>query len=370
MISALHLANFKAFSAPPARMPIRPITLVFGPNSGGKSSLIHGLVLGHDALFRKRFDIKRTKLGGNSIDLGGFRQYVHRRALDRLVTWGAEIEVPEGQENLLGVTRFVVLASFGLQLPDKRQQRAKPVLHTYEVKIGDERLLKMTRRGHGRLQLDEITPLFSSYLSKLREFLEPQNIDASTYQATLEEFTFPADGLSPRLIRETNIASDVEPTVATDKELISALLLGSEALYQYLADALNKLSYLGPLRSLPPRHLAFTTGDPIHGSAGGGRAWDRMRTSKALRDAVNAWLGNEDRLQTRYRLERRQFIAPETARHDIAAGLEKIRKKLFEAEAVEGDEGDEGEDEKELPEFVHRERWDRDEFNALSLIHI
>jgi predicted ATPase len=48
MLTALRLGNFKAF-ADTQNIPIRPITLIFGPNSAGKSSIIHGLVLAHEA---------------------------------------------------------------------------------------------------------------------------------------------------------------------------------------------------------------------------------------------------------------------------------------------------------------------------------
>lgn len=43
MLTALHLGNFKAFGRT-QRLPLKPLTLVFGANSSGKSSLIHGLV--------------------------------------------------------------------------------------------------------------------------------------------------------------------------------------------------------------------------------------------------------------------------------------------------------------------------------------
>src|SRR5580765_5591674 len=40
----LALGNFKAF-AETQNVPIRPLTLVFGANSSGKSSVLHGLLL-------------------------------------------------------------------------------------------------------------------------------------------------------------------------------------------------------------------------------------------------------------------------------------------------------------------------------------
>ena len=70
MLTALQLANFKAFAAP-QRIPVRPLTLIFGPNSAGKSSIIHGLVFGRQAQDTGDLDIYRTTVGGEAVDLAG-----------------------------------------------------------------------------------------------------------------------------------------------------------------------------------------------------------------------------------------------------------------------------------------------------------
>ena len=87
MITSLRLGNFKAF-AEAQNIPIKPITLIFGANSAGKSSIIHSLALAHEAMRTGELDLFRTDLGGSSIDLGGFRQYIHRRQANRRMEWG------------------------------------------------------------------------------------------------------------------------------------------------------------------------------------------------------------------------------------------------------------------------------------------
>ena len=78
-LKALSVGNFKAF-AETQRIPLKPITLIFGPNSAGKSSFLHSLVLAHEAQFSRgkrslsRLDVHHTEIGGTAIDLGGFRQ--------------------------------------------------------------------------------------------------------------------------------------------------------------------------------------------------------------------------------------------------------------------------------------------------------
>jgi len=78
MITSLHLGNFKTF-AETQHIPIRPLTLIFGANSAGKSSILHSLILAHEATTKGNLDVFKTQVGGDSIDLGGFRQYIHRR---------------------------------------------------------------------------------------------------------------------------------------------------------------------------------------------------------------------------------------------------------------------------------------------------
>jgi AAA15 family ATPase/GTPase len=60
MLTALRLGNFKAF-ADTQRLPIRPLTLIFGANSSGKSRLIHGLLLARHAMETGELDIHRTR---------------------------------------------------------------------------------------------------------------------------------------------------------------------------------------------------------------------------------------------------------------------------------------------------------------------
>ena len=86
MISGMKIGNFKAFSET-QHIPIRPLTLIFGPNSSGKSSLIHSLILAHQGMKKGDLDIHRTEIGGESVDLGGFKQYIFKRDANRLVDW-------------------------------------------------------------------------------------------------------------------------------------------------------------------------------------------------------------------------------------------------------------------------------------------
>lgn len=166
-IQAFRVGNFKAF-ADTQRIPIKPITLIFGPNSAGKSSFIHSLALAHEALSERAqasgspFDIHHTKIGGSAIDLGGFRQYVHRGQLNKHVEWGIDLELsegdltsgasPEGEEGKrLGELRNLsIKLAIGIDLDDQDRPApgAHPELKSVEIVADGIELVRMSQRPH------------------------------------------------------------------------------------------------------------------------------------------------------------------------------------------------------------------------------
>ena len=92
LINSLSLKNFKGFSEE-VRIELRPITLLFGANSAGKSSVLQALQLVREILERGDANVDRTRQGGDTIDLGGFRNYEHKRDLSHEVTIRVEMEL-------------------------------------------------------------------------------------------------------------------------------------------------------------------------------------------------------------------------------------------------------------------------------------
>jgi hypothetical protein len=76
-----------------------------------------------------------------------------------------------------------------------------------------------------------------------------------------------------------------------------------------IQEELSRLQYLGPLRSYPPRYLAFSQHHDPNWHAGGGYAWDVIRRNAEVRKKVNAWLSAPNRLQTPYELLLRPLFA-------------------------------------------------------------
>lgn len=81
LLTSVELTNFKAFGST-ARVPLAPLTLVYGANSSGKSSVIQSLLL-----LKQSLSSARLVTQGSVLNSGSFRGVVHGKAA-RPVTIG------------------------------------------------------------------------------------------------------------------------------------------------------------------------------------------------------------------------------------------------------------------------------------------
>ena len=82
MIQEIQLSNFKAF-ADTVTIPIRPITLIFGPNSSGKSSFLHALLMLKQTIEESVSDKQTLLPKGIRVDLGNYREFIHNHEESR-----------------------------------------------------------------------------------------------------------------------------------------------------------------------------------------------------------------------------------------------------------------------------------------------
>lgn len=77
MITGITIENFKGIRDR-VKLDFRPITLLFGANSAGKSTILHALHYAREVFERHNLDADETIAGGKYIDLGGYKRLVHR----------------------------------------------------------------------------------------------------------------------------------------------------------------------------------------------------------------------------------------------------------------------------------------------------
>ena len=95
MITEIGIENFKAFGKM-QRMPIKPITLLYGPNSAGKSSLLKAILM-----FKQTLDEGKSKKGaliprGQLLDAGTYRDFINGHDEEKEFGFSITMDPSEG----------------------------------------------------------------------------------------------------------------------------------------------------------------------------------------------------------------------------------------------------------------------------------
>ena len=223
-LTAIELENFKGIGER-VRIELKPITLLFGANSAGKSTILQALQYVREVLERRNANPDRTLYGGDFVDLGGFRNLVHGRQLSRRITvkfdlalnsatlpdlmpesfedWQADLSgdpdsVWEFYETLQETRNLATLVSICLEVSWNSLRQAA-VVTGYEAGVNGEWLAKITATEDGRdvsIRLNKLNPIFlrtypqaekesiNSELDGLGDWVAPGDINAP---ATSEE---------------------------------------------------------------------------------------------------------------------------------------------------------------------------------------
>jgi hypothetical protein len=362
MITRFTLGNFKAFGEA-QEMPIRPITLIFGPNSGGKSSIIHGLLLGRRIVETGELDLHQATFEDQVLDLGGFSQYVHQHDLDRHVRWGVETRPNAGASAQEAIAVNIEIAD--CRDPGAPNDLPNITVSSCEVSPEQRCLVCLKRQTNGTLgpeYVDLQHPLFANlalpepcggeslsdaiirthgseeqFLTALSEKLAMTSLHAGTLTASLASkpkglatllggLLFGPVGLllAPAVAAAISGATGTNKSEASGTEfepltyVIEVLQATVANTLQFVLADMLKVQYLGPLRSYPSRNTAVRGERAASWLSDGQHAWDALRNDPSVRAAVNDWLGSSDRLDTPYRLETRRLVDLQTVVNAIS----------------------------------------------------
>jgi ABC-type ATPase involved in cell division len=110
-ITAITIENFKGIHEP-ITIEFKPITLLFGPNSSGKSTVLQALHYAREIFERGNIDPDFTALGGTSLNLGGFVSLVHNRDLNLPISlrFNFDVENIDLSDFLPKTTEFVEIS--------------------------------------------------------------------------------------------------------------------------------------------------------------------------------------------------------------------------------------------------------------------
>ena len=125
MLREYRLTNFKAFGET-VTIPIRPLTLIFGANSSGKSSIFQPLLLLKQTLEEAKNPNTALLPKGSLVDLGTYRDFVHRHETERDFGVGARFDLEradaERADALPESVQKIVESDKGNLLPELAQK--------------------------------------------------------------------------------------------------------------------------------------------------------------------------------------------------------------------------------------------------------
>ncbi len=354
------VANFKSFGSRPNEIPLRPITLVFGPNSAGKSSLLQALMYLEDILENGELDVIAPRAGRGKVDLGGFKQILHRRSgLQHLVlglTYPPDI-IPMPDRNWWPMERgFSINLTLG-PLSHGGDLGTKGV----SLEIDGQELLRASRVEEGPMKIDLFDfahPVMSNLLATLgagrMSDSDDDELGVDWDELHLEDiveyfnftvlrgaFELTTDDLLPRALNSKFIP-DVTETPDKDSHIRMTLFVEAwqshielflqdtlpgafkslfSAFKGYSRSSLSSIRHVPPLRDLPPRVFDLNQHpDPL---------WRRIANQPELRARINGWLG-AGFMKTRYELQVREYAPIDEITSRVPEALDSQMMRVFQ----------------------------------------
>lgn len=341
LLKAITLKNFKGIREP-IRIEAKPVTLLFGPNSAGKSTIVQALHYAHEILERENVDPDRTLQGGEAVELGGFNSLVHGHDLNREISLKFEldlesIELPgyrlsyvtgsSDMEKLFDIEHRIKTADLELVI-GWSQLLEKPLLKECNVAINGEPLGALICSEDGRRV--ELNGFYTNHPIFWPEG-ETENEEEGTIPLGDLEFAV-MDLIRDQYFYEgawLNIELDEQRTplprwglplrfsefvwhekadqrdIREFTERVSSLIVGP---FELLRKALKSFLYLGPLRDVPPRNFSPMRSPVESRWAQGLAAWDLLaQEGSPLVSKVNNWLENDTQFGSGYRLSAKKY---------------------------------------------------------------
>jgi hypothetical protein len=332
IISAITIENFKSIKDP-VRIELKPITLLYGANSVGKSTIIQALHYAREIIRNPWVDVDRTETGGDTLKLGGFQNLVYNHDLEKSIRLKFELNLPEFLNYDLFEDTANIIEDQLKEYPEaincvkkyyeeqvKKenfpwvelvvQQNSSdelPYVSSTAIGFGEDEFIFLSADSGNNMEIElDINPNHPLYsiatidVEKI-DSLFFTNVTSPSYNADGKESAYVAfsQGRLPRVninfhdngksVKENNDEHQREIVNKFESLLNAVWLAHTNALEEDLAD----FRYVGPLRAVPDANFKpLTRNDPSRW-ANGLAAWDSLSEGSWDIEIVNEWLSDK-----------------------------------------------------------------------------
>ena len=294
-ITSLTVGGFKGIKNK-ATIPLAPITLFFGANSTGKSTVLHALLYLYEVLARRNFDAQYSSIAGESLYFGGFQNIVHGKDPDGAITLGATLDFRDGAadiwddylsdsdrwllESHLGFTpdSDADVVSFELDIKwDHTKTRA--YISRYECKSQGIEYFKTTAQaGRPDCQITHYQPLLHW---EVDESFKVENLFDS---GQWEDVSINGQNALPDIYKRLDLSNaPIDWSDTFEDQSIAAQLFAEASLSQaafaplkILVKKLEDLLHIGPLRIVPTRATVLNKNTNTQRWYDGTAGWEKF----------------------------------------------------------------------------------------------
>ncbi len=306
-LKSLTLGGFKGIQTT-AHLPLAPVTLLFGANSTGKSTILHGLLYLYEILINKNLSPEYSEVTGRKIWLGGFENLVHGKNKEGVITVGAEIELddidfgnyfldPDQEEYLcetVGYSGELFMTSWRFTVEIIWDQfKDQPFVQLFETYSDGELVSRIRHKSGTPSPVMTYLKMLESWLSEIGPIddkaisaaIDLSNMELSGKSA-LPHFTQPLSFDSPPWQWEDVSSAEPDDAQACLENAASSVIVGPG---QDLCDLIRNLLHIGPIRVIPDDSFILERKQRSERWVDGSAAWDAFAFgSDQFRENVNS----------------------------------------------------------------------------------
>jgi predicted ATPase len=321
LITKLVLGNFQGFG-PNAWIPLSNVSLIFGPNSSGKSSVFRALRVIAQSLNQKKVPgrFASFEFSGELVDLGGFENTVNGQDSSKSISLGVQLSQSDSHIEILGIEWEIESTSrpSGISIDGVYSlNESKTEFKTFKIQFEltmDETLQEVwTLSEKSRSVYKKMHLTFSRFEKTLNRAAQQENEMApllrslfrpSSTPGMVMEMTYDAKPATVGIWRERLrgkastaqvarfstdrlVPTEINESYSSGVSILAPSLQHAlDVFYARLSESLERLHYVGPLRPVP---------DKLVGSLGYASSEEASLTNKLaqnseLREAVSKHL--------------------------------------------------------------------------------
>jgi hypothetical protein len=335
ILKSLTLKNFKSIGEEPQTVNFAPITLLFGPNSAGKSTIMKSLLYLHELISTGNANpSKLSRLKDR--DIGGFINLINNHDLEKEMVIKFDFLFnesfgPSAFENLyldespdfVLYTPFHGVNSFSVSFHIRWSFLLNaPLIVKYSVSFKDMVVAEISNSLDGANKTfhlnivamcmdreDDDRLMTESYDGLVGFFSEFVDDAIFSEENSVVSFGVPGKKTLPELgkIIDIGFSSPLMDTylcVRCNAFISEFIVTPLDFINKYLTEML----YLGPLRVIPSRSNPFELSDDAARWSNGLAAWDVLtHSSEEFVELVSKWFGGEECLNSGYEVKLKKY---------------------------------------------------------------